>query len=300
MLLLCLAVLASLAAPLHPALDSIAHFRLHLATLLALASLWAFASGLRRLAAGGMCVVLAATLSSAPFLPGIATTGTAAASDPLRVIQFNARSDNGEIGRAAAFLRDAKPDVILVEEARDGPGQIAELLSGDYPVRVSCLFPEWEGGLLVFSRWPAIVGEPTLCSADSRLAAVRLLVRGTPVTFASLHLKWPWPINQSGHIDRLSPLLAALPHPLVLGGDFNAAPWSHSVDRVARLTHTRVAPGYRPTWLPLTAPDVLRPLTGLPIDHVLVSGGIRIQAFRAGPSVGSDHLPVIADLVLPE
>lgn len=299
-LILCLAVLASLAAPLHPALDSIAHFRLHLGALLALASLWVFARGLRRLAAGGMCVVLAAMVSTAPFLPGVATTGAAAAPDPLRVIQFNARSDNAEISRAAAFIRAMKPDVILVEEARDGPGQIAEQLDGDYPVRVSCLFPEWKGGLLVFSRWPAIAGEPALCSADSRLAAVRLLVRGTPVTFASLHLKWPWPVNQSGHIDRLSPLLAALPHPLVLGGDFNAAPWSHAVDRVAELTETRVAPGYRPTWLPLTAPDALRPLTGLPIDHVLVSGGIRIHAIRTGPSVGSDHLPVIADLVLRE
>ena len=192
-----------------------------------------------------MCVVLAAMVSTAPFLPGVATTGAAAAPDPLRVIQFNARSDNGEIGRAAAFIRAMKPDVILVEEARDGPGQIAEQLDGDYPVRVSCLFLEWEGGLLVFSRWPAIAGEPALCSADSRLAAVRLLVRGTPVTFASLHLKWPWPVNQAGHIDRLSPLLAALPHPLVLGGDFNAAPWSHAVDRVAGLTQTRVVPAGR-------------------------------------------------------
>lgn len=297
---LALAVLASLAAPLHPALDSIAHFRLHLAALLALACLLAWTRGQRALAAGGLCVVLAAGAWTAPFLPGIASTGVAAWPAMIRVVQFNAQSENGTIDRAAAHIRALGPDVVIVQEAKDGPGQIADRLSGTFAVRARCRFPHWDGGLLVLSRWPVVPGTSPLCSADSRLAAVRLSVDGRPVTFASLHLKWPWPINQAGQIDRLSPVLAALPHPLVLGGDFNAAPWSHAVTRVAALTATRVAPGLRPSWLTLKAPDALRPLIGLPIDHVLVSRHAGILAMRTGASVGSDHLPVVADLFLHE
>lgn len=67
---------------------------------------------------------------------------------------------------------------------------------------------------------------------------------------------------------------------------------------MAALTGTRIAPGLRPSWLFLKAPDALRPAVGLPIDHVLVSEGIRIRTIRTGPSSGSDHLPVIADLAL--
>jgi endonuclease/exonuclease/phosphatase family metal-dependent hydrolase len=35
------------------------------------------------------------------------------------------------------------------------------------------------------------------------------------------------------------------------------------------------------------------------IDHVLVSPSVGILANRVGADLGSDHLPVIADLVVP-
>jgi endonuclease/exonuclease/phosphatase family metal-dependent hydrolase len=34
------------------------------------------------------------------------------------------------------------------------------------------------------------------------------------------------------------------------------------------------------------------------LDHVLVSPGVAVQAIRDGVGQGSDHRPVIADLVL--
>ena len=295
---LAVALLASLAAPLHPALDSLAHFRLHLAVLLALACLSAWVNGLRRQALSGLAILALAAVWTAPFLPGAAMSKAAAGPDGLRIVQFNAHSGNRAIATAAAHIRGFAPDVIIIQEAKFGPGGLADLLSDAWPVRARCRYPIWQGGILVLSRWPAIDDPAHACSSDSRLAAVRLLVRGKPVTFASLHLKWPWPINQAGQIDRLAPILAGLPHPLVLGGDFNAAPWSQAVSRVAALTGTRIAPGLRPSWLFLKAPDALRPAVGLPIDHVLVSEGIRIRTIRTGPSSGSDHLPVIADLAL--
>lgn len=40
-------------------------------------------------------------------------------------------------------------------------------------------------------------------------------------------------------------------------------------------------------------------LLRIPIDHVLVACAIGVDDRRIGPEVGSDHLPVITDLVVP-
>jgi endonuclease/exonuclease/phosphatase (EEP) superfamily protein YafD len=34
----------------------------------------------------------------------------------------------------------------------------------------------------------------------------------------------------------------------------------------------------------------------LPIDQIFSRGAIAVRGFRAGPAVGSDHLPVLADI----
>lgn len=52
-----------------------------------------------------------------------------------------------------------------------------------------------------------------------------------------------------------------------------------------------LASGTYPAWLPI---EFLR----IGIDHVLTGPNIFRQQCRTGPDVGSDHLPVIADLVV--
>ncbi|MDA0275619.1 MAG: hypothetical protein O3A06_12010 [Proteobacteria bacterium] len=56
----------------------------------------------------------------------------------------------------------------------------------------------------------------------------------------------------------------------------------------------RRASGLAPTW-----PASAAGLMGVPIDHLLVTCQWRVVAGRAGPNLGSDHLPVLATLELP-
>ena len=37
-----------------------------------------------------------------------------------------------------------------------------------------------------------------------------------------------------------------------------------------------------------------------PIDHCLVSSEIQVQNFKLGQAIGSDHLPIIAELLIPQ
>ncbi|MBW8882437.1 MAG: endonuclease/exonuclease/phosphatase family protein, partial [Asticcacaulis sp.] len=82
-----------------------------------------------------------------------------------------------------------------------------------------------------------------------------------------------------------------LPGDLVVMGDFNSAPWSNlqegfrtgtGLDNRGRLAFTW------PSW----APGMFR----LPIDQIFVKGGIVARDVRAGPPMGSDHLPILGDI----
>ncbi|MEY8837495.1 endonuclease/exonuclease/phosphatase family protein, partial [Cribrihabitans sp. XS_ASV171] len=144
------------------------------------------------------------------------------------------------------------------------------------------------GGVAVLSRFPKVPGSET-CVAMQGLAAMRVETPLGKVTLASIHLHWPWPHGQAAQVDRLLPVLEALPRPVILAGDFNAVGWSHSVARIARATgNERIGPHAGSFVLP----HVPYPVT---IDHVLAPGG----AAEVMPRLGSDHFGVLAR-VLPD
>jgi endonuclease/exonuclease/phosphatase (EEP) superfamily protein YafD len=84
--------------------------------------------------------------------------------------------------------------------------------------------------------------------------------------------------------------------PFLLMGDFNAAPWSRAF---ARLRGAAGACDTRAGFGAQTSFPADGWLLRIPIDHVLASCAIGVRDRRVGPAVGSDHLPVIADLAVP-
>ena len=83
--------------------------------------------------------------------------------------------------------------------------------------------------------------------------------------------------------------------PLIVAGDFNVTPWSrHFRTALERsgLNDCAAGHGLAPSW-----PSQFPPL-GIRIDHCWASHHWRSIDVRLGPSHGSDHLPLIADLAL--
>jgi endonuclease/exonuclease/phosphatase (EEP) superfamily protein YafD len=37
---------------------------------------------------------------------------------------------------------------------------------------------------------------------------------------------------------------------------------------------------------------------GVPLDHCLISNGLAVRARRLGPSIGSDHFPLVFDVAI--
>jgi endonuclease/exonuclease/phosphatase (EEP) superfamily protein YafD len=85
----------------------------------------------------------------------------------------------------------------------------------------------------------------------------------------------------------------------MLMGDLNTTMWSpyfHELETQAGLRNARDGFGILPTW-----PQKGQwPMFRIPLDHCLVSPEIRVEAFRVGSNIGSDHLPIIVDVTIPE
>jgi endonuclease/exonuclease/phosphatase (EEP) superfamily protein YafD len=103
----------------------------------------------------------------------------------------------------------------------------------------------------------------------------------------------------------LAEYLATSSEALIVGGDFNVSMWSpyyrQFIDR-SKLTNARHGFGVAPSWTPAkirNLPNFLQPWLSIPIDHIFTRSGkfsLYTTAMKAGPNIGSDHLPVIAEI----
>ncbi len=271
-----LAVATSYGGGLHPAGDSLAVFRplfalgVILLGLLLRSRVWLWA------AFAGLVALLPIIWMARP-LP--------APSEGLRVYQKNLlfRMQNPE--RVIADIRDSGADIILLQElARDNRPVIREM-------KVS--HPYWHmcdahsvGGVAIMSRLPFT--EPPVCDYPNGLVAVRLETEAGPLSVAAVHLHWPWPFGQARHVQRMLPYLEALPKPVLVGGDFNMVPWSHTNRLFEAATGTVAAGPVRPSLL-------LEGVYPMPIDQVLVPEGWSARV-QMRDRFGSDHRGVLLDM----
>lgn len=280
-----------------PLLDLVAAFRLHLGVLAVLLALVAALGRHWRLAAVGAGLALLAGASLGPALEAPGPTGS---GRPLTVLYGNVNDTNAIPGALAAAVIAREADVLVTSEtSRDLAGRLAR----HYPHR---LVAETGGGARRTAIWSRFPLRETRLYPDNTVAptgasAVVDLGRGLAVGLIGGHFSRPTEAVQPAQVAALRGIAAGLPRPLLVVGDFNAAPWTATLARAARLTETRIAGGYRVTWRGAYE----TPLGSLPepwghqIDHVLVSEEIGVEAIETVPLPGSDHAGLLARLRVP-
>lgn len=290
---------------LHPAFDSLAHFRLHLAAAVALCGVVLLGSRFRR---GGLAAIALAALAFAAtpgtVLDSVAGNRANAAVAPqdravYRLLHLNARFDNGSPERFLSLIARLRPDVVTVNEVSVMWRQRLETLAAAYPHRIVCDSTDIAGGVAILSRRPFTAGIVPDCSEGGSLAVASVDFAGQAVSVSALHLNWPWPYDQADEVGRIAPRLAALPEAALLTGDFNAVRWSDTVRRVAEAGRLEDAGPVGPSWLPRALPDALRRSVGLGIDHVLAGPGVVVTRVERAADAGSDHLPVVTEFWVP-
>lgn len=301
MLLLSLPLVAGFFGNWHPAFDSFAHFRVHLAVLMMLAALPLLLTSFRMQALAALAFGAAAlsTTSSSLPLPGLGPVHAAfqphTDNRPVyKMLQMNLRFDNAKPEKVLSLVGRAQPDVITFEEVSEMWAGKLEPLFARYPHRIICPRPNSVFGVAILSRRPFADGSEPQCFGGGSLAIAKVDFGGRVSDVAALHLGWPWPYEQSRQIGYLSDSLATLGETAILGGDFNATPWSAAVARVARAGELTLMPAAGRTWLEMALPNFLR-FAGLTIDHIMSKGDIEVHSVAMGDDAGSDHRPLLVE-----
>ena len=280
--------LASLFQAVHPFFDALAQFRLQFTVLLAVGLFILLAMRSWRVAGVTALSVAVGVIAMSPSIGN--ATPAAPQGRVFTLVQFNTLYKNPTPQAIIDQIRAVNADAVTLQEIQPrNTAIIMEKLKAEYPQQRYCGY----NSVAVLSRWPAIAEG---CASKAGFGWLRLDVEGQEVTVASIQLPWPWPFEQAKGVTNLEPVFRALPQPLIIAGDFNSAPWTHTLARVMEMTSTRIADGLRLT-LKLDAVG-LPPWPFLPIDHVLLPKGATAEV-RVGDPAGSDHLPVIAHITLP-
>lgn len=234
----------------------------------------------------------------APLYIGGKVHAPSVKTSKLRVLSLNVHSSNREHRMLCEYVRRATPDVALFFEVNDEWDEQLAQLRDEFPYHKTS--PEKGAfGLAIYSRVPLWDVQFESLDDGNRAVIARISVDATPFTLVGAH---PYPpqsarLAASRHrqFARLGELVAEQTGPVVLAGDLNVTSWSPLfADLVAKtgLSDTRRGFGVLASW-----PTEYCPL-GITIDHCLVSPAIEVKRRQVGPDVGSDHLPVIVDLLL--
>jgi len=285
-------------ARLHPAFDSLAHFRMHLAILLLITAIpLLFLRGFRW--NGVLATALGAgAILSVVGISWIAGPSAQAAHPPeertaaiYKLLHLNLRYDNPEHGKVLSLVGRLMPDIITLNEVSPAWAKRIALLAGSYRYRIVCHIDNHAGGVAILALRPFAEGEGQ-CLAGGTFATAKLDLGGHAVEVGAMHLHWPWPFNQADQIEDIAPLLGAMSDSAILAGDLNATPWSNASARVADAAGMRSFGPSKPTWLYRKLPEFLR-FAGFPIDRILAKGDVDILSVETLEPVGSDHLPVL-------
>lgn len=278
--------------------DVLAHFApIWLAgALLAFAGAWAFRGYTRALILGMSVVGIGA--AAALILPELTRfAGPRAPADApgqLKIIQANLWDENPTLEKELAWIVAQKPDVVITQESTRRSRDLILAASG---WQVAC----GDCQVMIFSPMKP-VSTATPRQVEPYPPVARATFRRADGEFTVIGTHYVWPTREGRQQAEGRSLAGVLgrfdKHRLILAGDFNSTPWSFSRRRedaaFGLIRRTRALfswPAGR-----FTGGDIQAPFPVLPIDHIYAGPGWATVKVERGPSLGSDHYPVVVTL----
>jgi endonuclease/exonuclease/phosphatase (EEP) superfamily protein YafD len=291
-----LGLVGAVAGDVHWSLDLAGQLAMHLAVLMVVAAVIAWWLGRWRIA---VLMGLVAVLHLARMTPAWWPLEQRPVAGPsFGVVLANVLYSSRDQTRLAQLITSTDPTLVALTELS---APCVAALSGvlvRYPYRVEQ--PRADAfGIGLYARVPLLSGRLVdLVGVPSVDATV--LVSGAEVAIRVVHTMPPVSASatrlRDAQLRQLAKGLAGRAGPVVVLGDLNAAPWSLPFRRLvatAGLEDSRRGRGLQGSW-PASLASVFR----LPLDHVLLRGGIAAISRAVGPETRSDHLPVHVELTL--
>jgi endonuclease/exonuclease/phosphatase (EEP) superfamily protein YafD len=264
-----------------------------------------FAHDVERKAIVGLslaAVVALGALMAPDLLAASRRPAAASGAETLKLIQFNVWAENHDPDATLDWIRAQKADVVLLEEGGGASWRIVKGLRATYPYAISCdgkrYCDTW-----IFSRFP-IAKHRGFYEDHLPLAGAWATLRHPDgdFTVAATHFVWPVPAGRQQVQSRLLVAeLARFPRDtLIVTGDFNSTPWSWTLRRQDKALGLERRTRALASWPTGDFSRVARaPFPLLPIDHVYAGKAWKTVSVERGPSLGSDHRPVVVTLSRP-
>ncbi len=246
-----------------------------------------------------------------PKQPAITST------DTLKIITFNVYPYNKELDKVSEWLREMQADVVLLQETNVGVNDVAfDCLRDVYPHQVIQNVPE---GNMCLSKYPFKVDEIVLSQDWHTQQRIRLTWHGQDIAIYNIHLimpadgepRWRPPLipdfvlsydekSRDAQVRQLINIVQHEPYPHIVVGDFNMTDQAVIYEELREKLVDGFAEAGRGmgfTWPSGESEEIgnfLPPIMRL--DYVWHSQEWQVQSIKAGPKLGSDHLPLIAEL----
>lgn len=220
----------------------------------------------------------------------------------LKLVQYNVLYFSRRYQAVMDFVREEQPDIVTLQEiTSDWVQGLAPLAKEFADVRIEA--GNRGNGIAVYSRIKLDQSETLTLSSDQRPSLlVKFPWAGRQVSLLATHPQNPFGTNRfewrNEQLGNTAKLLNSLPAPKILIGDLNITMWSPYYQRLeaeAQLVNARAGHGVLPTW----NANFRLPFLMIPIDHCLISRDVEVATIRTARNLGSDHLPLVVELVLP-
>jgi len=312
-----LAFLLGFLNSLHPFFDALSNFRVHLLMMvLPLTLIIAFFHEKPY-----NYVFLTITLLGVAYLyfitrPFVPEQNTKDKNATFTHMQFNLNFRNSEMDKFIDYIVKNPVDIITLQEVTSAHRELLEELKTDgYNISIKKEYPFLErkkgaypyqvygdfrgvGGGAILSKYP-INPKKTVSIDGQGFLWTEIMVKEKPIYVGVVHLFWPFPYSQQKQIALLKPVLENIPKPTLISGDFNAVSWSDAVSKIATYSQTKAVEGMR--WsINLKNQLPLLPFMKLSIDQLLLSEELLVKTIEVKNSLGSDHLPIVSEIILNE
>ena len=306
-------ILLSLLAPMGWPFELLSHFVVQYAFILGILTIWLALAKRYPWAWIALCVCATQTYQLWPFLahhqlvvPGIDSMKVK--EEDVRILQYNVDRNNDNVNDMAHWIisHSEDVDIVVLLEVTDKWQVAIERIKWSYPYHIS---KEVRGNrqIVVLSR--LLIDELEVQELADGVSGV--VLRGAtmngdaPFVLYSVH---PSPPLFPGMATQRNAVLMAASKKIaaehakykILVGDFNTTPFSpffKKAVKVSGLYNSSEGAGLWGTW-----PSFIPKFFGISIDNMLVSNWIKVDNKQLGPSMGSDHYPVITTLkfIIPE
>ncbi|GGB68009.1 endonuclease/exonuclease/phosphatase family protein [Blastomonas aquatica] len=218
----------------------------------------------------------------------------------ITAFSFNVLQTNRDYARTLKLLDREDPDIVLLLET-DEPWETAlKPVIDRYPHRLSAPLGNLYG-LILLSRLPVEDAEITwlIDNETPSVFATMQTEGGARFRYIGLHPRPPQPgedtEKRDGEIAIAARYAKETKLPVLAMGDFNDVAWSRTSQmfkRIGGYLDPRIGRGLYATF-PANLPGLRWPL-----DHIFMSPDFTLVDMKVLENVGSDHLPVIAEVCL--